>query len=136
MPLGVNGDIVTVADLKARLAAFPRSVELMVGRSLMADPALFRKARGGEAATHDEIFAFTDALLKDYTAAFSSLKNAVMRLKEYWFFQQFLFENPEKHIKRLFKARTPDDFFAALDAMKNELQIRPEPVYGWRKALG
>lgn len=136
MPLGVNGDIVTVADLKARLAAFPRSVELMVGRSLMADPALFRKARGGEAATHDEIFAFTDALLKDYTAAFSSLKNAVMRLKEYWFFQQFLFENPEKHIKRLFKARTPDDFFAALDAMKNELEIRPEPVYGWRKALG
>ena len=117
MPLGVKGDLVPVADLKARLAACPRSVELIVGRYHMAA-------------------AFTDALLKDYTAAFSSLKNAVMRLKEYWFFQQFLFENPEKHIKRLFKARTPDDFFAALDAMKNELEIRPEPVYGWRKALG
>ena len=129
-----KGDVrLNVLQAALPLLAIPLGVN---GAIVMADPALFRKARGGEAATHDEIFAFTDALLKDYTAAFSSLKNAVMRLKEYWFFQQFLFENPEKHIKRLFKARTPDDFFAALDAMKNELQIRPEPVYGWRKALG
>lgn len=50
-PVCYNGDVTTVDDLRALEAAFPELSGIMVGRGLIADPALLRKAVGGPAAS-------------------------------------------------------------------------------------
>ena len=47
MPVCYNGDITTPAQLKALEAEFPNLSGIMVGRGIIADPALLRQAVGG-----------------------------------------------------------------------------------------
>ena len=49
MPIGFNGDVITVSDLERVKTKYRPLAHIMVGRALMADPALFRKAKGGAA---------------------------------------------------------------------------------------
>ena len=46
MPVCYNGDVTTAAQLHALEEEFPALSGIMVGRGLIADPALFRRARG------------------------------------------------------------------------------------------
>ena len=143
--LGYNGDIVTLSDLCSCAQNFSGApgglVELMVGRALMADPALFRKARGKEPAGRDEILAFHNALFDAYAALFGSRKNAMMRMKEYWFFQLNLFgENDEisalqKSAKELFRTREIDQFQRCIRSIIDSYALLSETRYGWRKTL-
>lgn len=135
MPVGYNGDIVTAADAVQAQNRFPGLAEIMIGRALMADPALIRKAKGGEAASLEEIFGFSDALFESYASAFGSRKNALMRMKEYWFFQLCLFDGTEPFEKAMFKARSEGDFLDALWAVRENCPLRSEARYGWRKPL-
>ena len=48
MKVGYNGDVVTPADAVAMTERYPGIDQMMIGRALMADPALLRKIRGGE----------------------------------------------------------------------------------------
>ena len=135
LPLGINGDLVTTDDIRMKAREFPRAEEIMVGRALIADPALFRKMKGGAAASRDEIFGFMETLLAEFTDAFQSYKNSLMRMKEYWFFQQYLFEGAEKHVKAIFKAKNGADYDAAVQRIKAELPLRNEAAFGWHKLL-
>lgn len=94
--------------------------EIMVGRALMADPALFRKSKGGNAASLSEILSFHEALFEAYTTLFESQKNAMMRMKEYWFFQLCLFGEDgdearlQKAASKIFRCKQIPDFEAAV----------------------
>ena len=48
-PVCYNGDITTTGQLHALEAEFPTLSGIMIGRGIIADPALFRKALGGPA---------------------------------------------------------------------------------------
>ena len=133
-PLGVNGELVTEADLKQADERFRHPHQLMVGRALMADPALFRKFKGGKPASAEEIRQFSKALYDGYTEAFGSRKNAMMRMKEYWFFQSCLFEENPSAFKRIFKSREEADFSAALDEIMSGGLLR-DARFGWKKPL-
>lgn len=129
-----NGDIVTEDDFASLKKQYPALRSAMVGRALMADPALFRKAKGGDAATLEEIRAFSAALFDGYTEAFESRKNALMRLKECWFYQLNLFDADERVQKALFKTKTPEDFEAVLEDVYAS-PFRPQAKHGWFKPL-
>ena len=45
-PVCYNGDVTTAADLHTLEAQYPQLSGIMVGRGLIADPALFRVAHG------------------------------------------------------------------------------------------
>lgn len=116
-------------------------IEIMVGRALMADPALFRKAKGGEPATLTELMAFHEELFETYTERFQSRKNALMRMKEYWFYQLNLFGGDEdeatlaKAASRLFRSKEVADFEAAVRAVTESFALRRDARYGWHKPL-
>ena len=61
-PVCYNGDITTPADLAALAARWPGLEGLMAGRGLIADPALFRKGRGGPAAPREELRGYFSEL--------------------------------------------------------------------------
>ena len=135
MPLGYNGDIITVGDIQRVTERYRPLAHIMVGRALMADPALFRKAKGGKAATLKEIQNYYDALLESYRVAFGNLKNSLMRMKEYWFFQHNLFDGAEKAVKAIYKAKTLEDYTDAINRIYETCPLRSEALYGWKKPL-
>lgn len=135
MPVGYNGDIVTPDDARAMTHRFAKLDHLMIGRALMADPALLRKLRGGPAATQAELDDFRRDLFESYTSAFGSLKNAMMRMKEYWFYQLALYDDSEKPAKAIFKAKTTEDFEAAVQNLIDTCPLREDARASWYKPL-
>ena len=63
-----NGDLRTPEDVQALRAGHPGTEAVMIGRGLLADPALARRIRGGPEATVDELNAW-------YTALYEGWKN-------------------------------------------------------------
>ena len=133
-PLGVNGDMITTADMTDFSKTFRDPKMLMVGRALMADPALFRKYKGGPAASLEEIKNFTSALFDAYTEAFQNRRNAMMRMKEFWFFQANLFEENSKAFKNIFKSKTEEEFLAAIEEIEAG-RLLTDARFGWKKPL-
>ena len=110
MPVCYNGDLTTVEQLRALEADFPAVQSLMVGRGIIADPALFRQALGGPAATKEELRGYLDDLYQDYTALFGSAGCAISRMKGHWFYLIHRFEGSEKLEKQLRKLREPWEY--------------------------
>lgn len=105
MPVCYNGDVQTPEDLKALETAFPALSGIMVGRGLIADPALLRRARGGAAVSKEELRGYCDDLYRGYTEAFGAASCAVSRMKAHWFYLLHRFEGAEALEKALRKAR-------------------------------
>ena len=109
-PVCYNGDITTPADLAALAARWPGLEGLMAGRGLIADPALFRKGRGGPAASREELRGYFAELYAGYTAAFGSPQAAISRMKAHWHEAIALFEGADKLEKQLKKLRDPWEY--------------------------
>lgn len=105
MPVCYNGDVTTPEELHALEAEFPQLSGIMVGRGLIADPALFRCARGGAPASREELRGYCDDLYHGYTEAFGAASCAVSRMKAHWFYLIHRFEGADPLEKPLRKAR-------------------------------
>ena len=105
MPVCYNGDVTTPEALHALEAEFPQLSGIMVGRGLIADPALFRRARGGAPASREELRGYCDDLYHGYTEAFGAASCAVSRMKVHWFYLIHRFEGADPLEKPLRKAR-------------------------------
>ena len=110
MPVCYNGDLTTVEQLRALEAELPAVQSLMVGRGIIADPALFRQALGGPAATKEELRGYLDDLYHGYTALFGSAGCAISRMKGHWFYLIHRFEGSERLEKQLRKLREPWEY--------------------------
>lgn len=107
-PVAYNGDIFCVEDLRALRQAHPTTRHVMLGRGLLANPALARMAQGGPAATAPELKAFHDKLLAAYQDEMGP--NAVFRMKEWWFYAKCAFEDPQRVHRAVRKARRLDEY--------------------------
>ncbi len=65
-----NGDLRTPEDVRALLARCPGTEAVMIGRGLLADPALARRIRGGPAASDEELRTWYTALYEGWAARF------------------------------------------------------------------
>ena len=110
MPVCYNGDITTAAQLHALEEEFPALSGIMVGRGLIADPALFRRARGGAPATKEELRGYLTDLYHGYTELFGSAGCAISRMKGHWFYLIHCFAGAEKLEKQLKKLREPWEY--------------------------
>jgi len=133
LPLCYNGDLNTVEDIAAHAARFPHIQPVMLGRGLVADPALASRAAGGPTADRATLEAFHQDLFEGFAQSMKSQRNAMLRLKEIWFYHINLFDDHEKHIKRLRKATDVSEFLAAAAAIFRELPLREQVVPAWKK---
>lgn len=133
-PVCYNGDLAAVSDCAACSARFPAAQALMLGRGLIADPALARKLRGGPGASREELRAFHDGLYRSYAAAFGSERNAMLRMKEVWFYLIHLFQDGERLSKRIKKAADPRDFEGAAAEIFQSLPLRADAQALWQPA--
>lgn len=85
----------------------------MLGRGLLANPALARELAGGPALTMAELRRFHDALYDAYTEQMGG--NAVARMKEWWGYAEGCFADPKAVYRALRKARRADEYEAAVE---------------------
>ncbi|MFR4201504.1 MAG: tRNA-dihydrouridine synthase [Flavonifractor plautii] len=130
-PVCYNGDLYTVPALEAFQAEFPAAERIMLGRGLAGDPALARKAGGGPAAGREELRAFHDQVYEGYAEAFGSRRNAMLRMKEVWFYLIHLFGDSQRHAKAIRKARDTGEYESAVTAVFRELELLPELRPEW-----
>ena len=100
----------------------------MLGRGLIADPALIRKCKGGPSASRQELQAFHTALSEAYQEAFGGVHNTLPRMKEIWHYQIHLFADCEKHARHIAKATRWSEFTSVVDAVFHELPLLPNAV--------
>ena len=104
-PVVYNGDLFTAEDIRAFEAAHPETEAVMLGRGAAADPALFRRLRGGAAASRKELRQFHEELYEAYRAELGGV-NAMRKMKELWHYLSSLFIGADELAKKI--ARTKD----------------------------
>ena len=110
-PVAYNGDIFTLGDYDALLAAYPQTRHVMIGRGIVANPALARMIRGGAGLTREELERFHDKLYESYTDDMGG--NAVFRMKEWWSYAEHAFADPPSVHRIMRKTRRADEYEAA-----------------------
>jgi len=108
-----NGDLRTPEDVQAIMARCPGTEAVMIGRGLLADPALARRLRGGKEASEDEMRTWYTVLYEDWKERFDRTI-ALGRIKK-------LMEWPsEGDIRRKRLLRRADDIESCINAVIGE----------------
>ena len=126
LPVCYNGDLFTSGQCAQFTQRFPSVTAVMLGRGLIGDPALARKAAGGPVADREALQGFHQQLYEDYCTAFQSRRNAMMRMKELWFYLIGLFEDSDRAAKALRKATDPDAFELQTNEILRHLPLRTD----------
>ncbi len=127
-PVCYNGNITTTALGRKAMRDYPAVTALMLGRGLVADPALIRKLQGGAGADAATLRAYFAELYERYCVLFGSRPNAMSRMKGIWFYTIHLFDDTEKYAKRIAKCRLPSDYEALMQTLFTDIAIRDNAV--------
>lgn len=122
VPLCYNGDLRTADNCHALLTRFPQVDALMLGRGLIANPALALQTRGDATITPDVIYSFLDEIYEGYCDIFGSRRNAMLRMKEMFTHMGVLFQGSEKLVKQL---RKTDDWVVYSQIVKEIVATCP-----------
>lgn len=104
IPLCYNGDVKDQNGLNKITERFPGLERVMMGRGVLADPALARKLKGGKAADKDELRSFHDLVYEGYCREMSGERTVLYKMKEMWFYLAPAFTNSRVYAKKIKKA--------------------------------
>lgn len=99
-----NGDITVEEDVRNLSERFPEVESVMIGRGVLADPALARKIKGGNGADKEEMRRFHDMLYEAYCVEMSGERTVLYKMKELWFYLASSFTNSKPYAKKIKKA--------------------------------
>lgn len=72
-----------------------------------------------------------EQVYESYAEAFGSRRNAMLRMKEVWFYLIRLFQDGDKLSKAIKKARDPLDYEGAVRAVFADLELSPVLIPNW-----
>ena len=127
-PLVYNGDLFTPEDCRAAEQEFPELHALMLGRGLIADPALARVFRGGKGITLQEIRDFHDLLYAEYQRTWQP-NFVVGHMDEIMKYMIRCFEHPEKPLKAMRKAKNQSAYEDAVRLLFDTCPLRQRPYF-------
>lgn len=125
-PVTYNGDLVTLEDLSAFSKRFPTVDTVMIGRGVIADPALLRKLRGGAPAGREELQIYTRTLYQGYRTAYGYSGPAAQRMKQLWFYLIHLFDNGEKYAKKMRRVGNAAEYEHLEAGIFGDLDLLPQ----------
>lgn len=126
-PVTYNGDLFSIGDIEAFERAFPGAERVMLGRGILTNPALGRMAKGGPAATIGELKGFHDLLLEGYEDEMGG--NAVLRMKEWWSYAMYAFEDPVSVWRTVRKVKKVEQYVVAAASIFGRERLADEPSY-------
>ena len=113
-----NGDIRTVEDFRRLYRRFDRVHAWMIGRWCIADPFLPGCITGGEEKILDKIHRmqqFHEALFESYRRVLDGPAHVMNKMKGLWRYLSLPFEDSQKTVRHITKARQPDVYLARVN---------------------
>lgn len=123
LPLCYNGDLFTADKIKSFLESYPQTERIMLGRGLVANPAIIGELRNGVKAQKSEIKDFHDELLSESHARIGQEKPLIMHMKELWFYLGSSFADAEKPLKSIKKAQSLADYVSAVNTLFSNCEL-------------
>jgi len=128
LPLVYNGNLFTADACRGIEAASPETGALMLGRGMLANPALAQEYSGGEKLTKASLRAFHDDLLAAYYAEYP--KSVVLgRMREVAKNICCCFEKAEKPLKAARKAGSLPVYEDAVSRLFDQYELRADPCF-------
>ena len=128
LPLCYNGDLFSVEDCRLLTAQCPQTHALMLGRGLIANPALAQELEGGDTLTPSALRDFHDRLFAAYCEKYPQ-HVALGRMREIAKHMVCCFEQPEKPRKAIRKASNLRAYSDAVDDLFATHEFRTHPAF-------
>ncbi|MDL2283438.1 tRNA-dihydrouridine synthase family protein [Odoribacter sp. OttesenSCG-928-G04] len=116
-PLIYNGDLLTVSDIQIITEQFPRLQGIMIGRGLLADPALAMEYKTGISLTSRErsekYRLFHDELYTTYAGILQGDHQVLNKMKTLW--EYFMPATNKKVLKKIKKSSTLSGYQTAVN---------------------
>ena len=127
-PYIYNGDLFTAGQIADARASLPQLSGVMLGRGLVANPALAREALGGERLCREELRAFHDDLYAEYLRFWpeSAVIGRMHLIMKYFC---GCFEDGQRVVRRLRRVRTAEEYEQAAHLLFSECAIRDTPAF-------
>jgi len=116
-PVVYNGDIFSFADFDKIRSRFPDCGAFMLGRGLIADPALARELCGGAPLQKEELRRFHDAVFQSLKASLPGQAPLMGKMKELWFYMGRNFSGADRFLKEIKKAKNEIQYQSAVRAL-------------------
>ncbi len=116
-PLCYNGDIFTVENVDTFQNRFPETDTVMLGRGIIANPALVNQIEKDDAHLREMLRGFHDRVYEEYQKISSGDKNVLFKMKELWFYMGNRFVDSEKLMKKIRKSEKLRDYESAVSAI-------------------
>lgn len=108
-PVCYNGDINSLEDYERFLERFPTVERMMIGRGLIANPALVRELTTGERVSWQEVMTFADRLCKAYREIMPD-NPVLFKMKEVWTYMSANHPEAGKLWKKIKKTRKLSEY--------------------------
>jgi tRNA-dihydrouridine synthase len=126
-PVCYNGDIFNEADYRKLAEMDPSLDAVMLGRGLIANPALIGEIKNNPVIDKTILKAFHDTVYAGYQEILSGDRNVLFKMKEFWFYMIHLFAKSDKYSKEIRKTERLHDYEAVIARLFQELDIE-EPL--------
>lgn len=127
-PVCYNGNLFCCADYRQFVQEFPQISAVMLGRGLIANPALVRELQGGSKLSREELQAFHDAVYRTYLATDLGPVNTLFKMKELWSYMGQMFSEGERDVRKIRKAKNRSEYENAVRKLFTDW----EPNGGYR----
>ena len=116
-PLCYNGDIRSASDGKRLTEQFPGTDTVMLGRGVIANPALVEQMEGraGEELAGERLKAFLEEICKGYQELGAGERPVLFKMKELWAYLNGLFPESQKQAKKIRKSGSLAEYQAAVE---------------------
>ena len=122
-PVCYNGDIFTLEDHNKLVEEFKEVDKIMLGRGILANPALMNEILNNEFMDKKVLKEFHDEIFSKYREVFNEDRNAMFRMKELWGYMIYMFSNNKKYAKKIKKAQKVVDYNQAVTSLFLEQDI-------------
>ena len=121
-PLVYNGDIFSAEDYQIFHQKFPETECIMLGRGILMNPFLPAVIKGKSTFDTKKIATFCDHLLDVYIEKSPEEKNAVVKMKELWWYLGKNFKNSEEYLTQIRKSQTIREYRMAVECLLKECE--------------
>lgn len=123
-PVCYNGNIFTKKDYEIFCQKFPGVECIMIGRGLVANPALLHSLSGDKETLNKKVFReFHDRIYSDYQELLSGDTNLLYKMKELWNYMIWMFSEAEKYNKKIKKSKKLKDYNRLIDELFDTQEI-------------
>ena len=119
-PIIYNGDIYSIEDAEILCDKYPYIDGIMVGRGVLANPALIEQLKASFAGKdipvndNERAFSFVSELYDRYLELFGSEINTLYHMKEIWGFMGPTYPDKEKELKTIRKTKSTIEYKQAV----------------------